>query len=193
VPVDIPPAPVAFDDEARFKEAFRRVAATVTLVTYRDEEGRSCGMTATSMCSVSLLPPTMLVCINRSSKTHAALTEDGRFGVNLLSAKQVDVADHCSSPGAEKILREEWLLAASQPPTARSPVLAEALAHFDCDVGRAYKESTHTIFIGEVRRVRLGPLNEPLVYVNRRYRDYESDVRRSSESLWERIAFANLT
>jgi flavin reductase (DIM6/NTAB) family NADH-FMN oxidoreductase RutF len=77
-----------------FRQAFRRHAQTVVIVTYFDGAGRACGMTATSMCSLSASPPSLLVSIGRASRAHAEITERGRYGVNLLSVGQRSVALH---------------------------------------------------------------------------------------------------
>ena len=92
-------------DTDLFRQAFRRYATTVVIVTYFDADGRASGMTATSMCSLSPSPPSLLVCINRSSRAHAEITDRGRYGVNLLSVEQRSVALHCSRVGGDKHLR----------------------------------------------------------------------------------------
>ena len=64
------PTPV---DADAFRHAFRKLAATVALVTLRDRAGDPRAMTVTSMCGLSVAPPTLLVCIDRAASTHREL------------------------------------------------------------------------------------------------------------------------
>lgn len=187
-------APSGAQDErltADFKEAFKRLAATVTVITYRTHDGESAGMTATSMCSLSLAPLSLLVCVNRSTKTHREIEAGRWFGVNLLSSGQERVADYCSRPGEHKTLPSSWL---AQSVEARSPVLTDVVAHLDCELARVYQESTHSIFVGNVFGIRLGEREEPLLYCNRCYHRVstkpDSDLL---EAVWERVATGALS
>ena len=71
-----------------FRQAFRWHVAQVVVLMYLDSEASPCGMTATTMCSLSADPPSLLVCINRESRAHTEITARGRFGVNLSSIDQ---------------------------------------------------------------------------------------------------------
>jgi flavin reductase (DIM6/NTAB) family NADH-FMN oxidoreductase RutF len=187
-------APVGPHDsiQAAFKEAFTRFAATVSVISYTALGSVPAGMTATSMCSLSLDPLSLLVCMNRLAKSHSEILAAGRFGVNMLSSGQRDAAEYCSRPGAIKRLPDEWLLAGDG--TARSPVLAHGVAHLDCRLVRTYTEPTHSILIGEVERVWIGPKAEPLLYCNRVYRrfDDEGDTE-AMLRVWDRVAFGALS
>jgi flavin reductase (DIM6/NTAB) family NADH-FMN oxidoreductase RutF len=177
--------------EERFKEAFMRLAATVTVISYHTADDDPAGMTATSVCSLSLVPLSLLVCVNRETKSHEAIAGSGRFGVNVLSLGQEQIAEYCSRPGEHKTLPGDWLLDASE---AATPVLRRALAHLDCEVSNTYAESTHSIFIGNVAGVWLGPAGEPLLYSNRSYRDFRSEAEAEAfESLWGRLGFGALS
>jgi flavin reductase (DIM6/NTAB) family NADH-FMN oxidoreductase RutF len=174
-----------------FKEAFMRLAATVTVITYRDSEDQPAGMTATSVCSLSLLPLSLIICVNRETKTHTAIEEDGKFGVNVLSLGQERIAEFCSRPGEHKWLPKDWLIETTE---ASSPVLRGTLAHLDCEVSKVYKESTHSIFIGNVADVWLGPASEPLLYSNRSYRDFRSEAEAEAfAALWDRLGSGALS
>lgn len=169
-----------------FKEAFTRMTTTVSVVTYLDRAGEPAGFTATSICSLSISPLRLLVCVNRSARSCDEILDRRRLGVNLLSTKQQEIADCCSRPGAAKSLRDEWL---RRDAAAETPVLKDAMAHVDCRVVRAYPEGTHAIVVAEIEGVWLGPSLEPLLYRNRRYRDLGS----APEDFWERVAFGSLS
>lgn len=167
-----------------FRQAFRRHATTVVIVTYFDGGGRACGMTATSMCSLSASPPSLLVAINRTSRAHAEITARGRYGVNLLSVGQRSAALYCSRPGSDKRLREDWL--ATGLPSDATPRLSEALAHLECEVQSSYEVYSHSLFLGLIHGVWLNPRDSPpLLYHGGSYSQLESAAERSERFHWE--------
>jgi len=80
-------------DEARFKATMRCMASTVTVITSRLGAVTN-GMTATAVCSVSATPPSILVVINQSSRSHDLIEQGGSFAVNILAAEQAALAHH---------------------------------------------------------------------------------------------------
>ena len=171
-------------DAELFRQAFRRHATTVVIVTYLDGDGRPCGMTATSMCSLSASPPSLLVSINRTSRAHAEITERGRFGVNLLSVAQRSVALHCSRAGMDKRLRDDWLV--TDLPADATPRLLGALAHLECEVGTSYEVYSHSLFVGLIFGVWLNPQDAPpLLYHGGSYNQLETAAERTERFHWE--------
>lgn len=176
--------------EARFRQAFRRLASTVTVLTYVDADGSPCGMTATAVSSVSATPPTLLACINRANATRDQLVAAGRFGVNILAFGQQEIADYCARPAQQKRLDRAWL-APSAPPPVASPALRNALAHLDCEVSRVEEVETHSVVFGRVTAITVGPTALPVVYFDGRYVSLEGTLASSSEAfwaIWERTA-----
>ena len=167
-----------------FRQAFRRHAATVVVVTYHDGDGVPCGMTATSMCSLSAEPPSLLVCINRETRAHTEISQRGRFGVNLLSVSQRPIADHCSRPGTLKSLRESWLAGDTEPDA--TPRLRDGLAHLECHIDSTYVAYSHSVFVGLINSVWLNPQEAPpLLYYGGVYGQLESAVERAERFHWE--------
>ena len=148
----------------RFLDAMRRVAATVSIITTATAEDRWLGMTATSVTSVSMDPPSLLVCLNRKGGTHDVVAETGRFCVNVLSEDQ---ADHCATfatPG----LKSDGFLAEAWDLRDGLPCLAGSQATIICRVAQRMQHGTHGIFIGDVEAVHIGrEENNPLIYLNR--------------------------
>jgi len=150
-------------DRDTFRHAFRRHAAAVVVVTYRDATGMPRGMTATSVCALSADPPSLLACIDRATRTHEEVMHQRSFGVDILSVHQRRISVHCSRPGADKRLHESWL--ATDVPPGDPPRLARAVAHMDCVIESALDAFTHTIVVGRIRSIWLNPADpEPLVY-----------------------------
>ncbi len=167
-----------------FRQAFRRHASTVVVVTYIDGTGAPSGMTATSMCSLSESPPSLLLCINKDARAHDEIAEARWLGVNMLSIGQRPIALHCSRQGVEKRLRPDWLT--PDPTSDATPRLRGSLAHLECEVERSYEAYSHTIFVALIRSVWLNPLNAPpLLYHGGLYSQLESPVEQAERFHWE--------
>jgi flavin reductase (DIM6/NTAB) family NADH-FMN oxidoreductase RutF len=176
--------PPAMSGRELFREAFRRWATTVVIVTYRDDAGRPAGMTATSMSSLSADPPSVLVCINRETRAHPMITRRGTFGIDMLSVGQRTIASHCSAMGRDKVLRDAWLAPDAAPDAP--PRLAASLAHLDCTMDRSYEAFSHTIMVGVIDAVWINPLESPpLLYHGGIYRPLESEVERDERFHWQ--------
>lgn len=143
-----------------FKRAMRRLASTVTIISAR-AGGRRFGITATAVVSVTISPPTLLICINTAASVHAAIADAGRFCVNLLGAQHADlVAVFSGKVGGEaRFDHGAWSGGGTEP-----PVLADAQASLTCVTRTTVPYGTHTIFIGEVVDVRLSGTLAPLLY-----------------------------
>lgn len=148
-----------------FREALAAFPTGVTVITVRDEHGRPCGMTANAFCAVSLEPPLVLVCVNRSASTHDRIVREGSFGVNILSETSEEISRHCARPGSDKHLRDEWLVERN----VRTPHLKDAAAYLHCCVESAHPAGTHSIIVGAVIEV-VSRLHEPLLYYRGGYR-----------------------
>lgn len=152
----------AMVDAADFRTAMRELAAGVTIVTAGSDIGRR-GLTATAVCSVSADPPTLLVCINRDAEGHAAITASGAFCVNVIAAEHRGLAERFAgrdgARGAERFDRGEW-----NALVTGAPVLADALAAFDCRVIQATDWGTHTVFLGTVVATTASPERAALLY-----------------------------
>ena len=151
--------------KAAFRNAMRRLAATVTIVTTSDGS-RWHGMTATAVTSVSADPPALLVCINQSASLHDPLLASGRFGVNLLRACHTELCGIFSGQrdGQELFDFGEW-----KSDEAGPPYLADAQASLACTVELKMAYATHTVFIGRVDTVRIFDEVTPLIYQDGRF------------------------
>ena len=150
-------------DPLAFRRAFRRHASTVVVVTHLDGAGAPRGMTATSMVALSASPPSLLVCIDRATRTHEEVMRAREFGVDLLSTQQRRIGVHCAQRGTDKLLRPSWL--ATDPPASASPRLAKSVVHVDCTIETALDAFTHTIVVGRIRSIWVNPdMPDPLLY-----------------------------
>jgi flavin reductase len=147
-----------------FKQAMRRVASTVNVITVC-VGGEPMGITATAMSSLSLDPPSLLICINRTASLHSPLEDVSHFCVNVLHRSQEEIARMF----ADKSRRELRFATGWQVDCDRPPRLAEAQAAILCRRIRHFPYGTHSIFVGEVEEVAVREDVDPLVYVDGRY------------------------
>ncbi len=154
-----------------FREAMRHVAATVYAVT-TTHEGRSYGILATAVSSLSFDPPSLLACINRDSSLHDPLVQAGTFCVNILGVNNHDVAEHFMIPKPERFAVGEW------EEHHGVPVLANAQSSLICTVADRHEFGTHTIFIGELIAANHREDATPLTYFDRNYIDISAAPER---------------
>jgi flavin reductase (DIM6/NTAB) family NADH-FMN oxidoreductase RutF len=152
-------------DSDQLKHALSHLPGGVTIVTSCDDEGNPRGLTAISVCSVSLDPPLVLACIERTTNTHAAIEDSRVYGLNFLGEGHRALADRFSTTGDkfEGVEHEVHMTGA--------PILSEAVASCDCTVVVAVPAGDHTIFVGRVEAVKAasGPVAAPLIRYRGRY------------------------
>lgn len=131
-------------DGATFRQVIGNLASGVTVITCRSAD-TDYGMTASSVTSLSLDPPMMLVCINNSVPTSRAIKESGRYGVSILRQAQEDVAYNFAVPSDDKFRGIDFCRS-----QAGTPLINGALAQIECEVAEEVTGGTHTIFLGQV-------------------------------------------
>jgi flavin reductase (DIM6/NTAB) family NADH-FMN oxidoreductase RutF len=151
-------------DDARFRLAMSHFASGVTIVTTA-HDGHLFGMTVASFASLSLHPPLVLVCIERSVKTHDAIAAAGKFGVSILSSAQADISSKFASRTDDKFSGVELV-----PGDIDVPLIAGALTAIECRVYDQLPGGDHTIFIGEVMKIHTSE-GDPLLYFRSGYRE----------------------
>jgi flavin reductase (DIM6/NTAB) family NADH-FMN oxidoreductase RutF len=156
--------PVADPTDA-FRQAMRRVASTVNVITIC-VEGRPMGITATAMSSLAMVPPSLLVCINQTASLHGSIRDVSHFGVNVLHRDQQDLAS-VFADRAKMDLRftgDDWEVDCVRPPrlkNAQASLLCRRIDH--------HQFGTHSIFIGLVEDVQVRSEVDPLVYLHGSY------------------------
>jgi len=151
---------------AGMRQAMRRLAASVVVVTARDGETRY-AMAASAVTSLSMDPPSILVCVNKSASIYPVLAAGKDFCVNVLSGKHTELSAACSGAlkGEDRFSIGEW----RTDPDTQTPFLGDAQASLICAVDGIHHYGTHGIFIGKVKRVHLHGDVYPLIYIDGRY------------------------
>lgn len=155
------------------RSLMRRVASTVAVITSHGEDGEA-GITATSVASVSLEPPSILFCANKATRLHAAVSHSRRFRVNYLSQSQQIVANAFGGPHqGDRFDCGDW--SRDEP---FGPQLRSALGDVPCVLSQVTDCGTHTVFIGTVQTAAM-QAGAPLLYCNGKYASLDADGSRT--------------
>lgn len=164
-PLDRPRDGPSTVDDSEFRELMNVFPSGVSVVTTRDTDGTPHGLTCTSMCSVSLRPPTLLTCVHQLSGTLAALLRRGAFAVNLLHEGGRSAAEVFATACRDRFAAVGW----QRTPRRSLPWLFEdAHAVAECRVTRTLEAGDHIVVFGEVDGVFTAP-GRPLLYGLREY------------------------
>jgi flavin reductase (DIM6/NTAB) family NADH-FMN oxidoreductase RutF len=152
-----------FDPRA-LRRALGQFATGVTVVTTRAADGRRVGVTANSFTSLSLDPPLVLWCLDRTAPSKPAFEATSHFAINVLSAGQHFLSRQFATPAEDKFAG-----VACEDGYRGVPLLAGVLARFVCRNVRHVEAGDHVIVIGEVERFETFE-GEPLVFHSGSYR-----------------------
>ncbi|MCP4617425.1 MAG: flavin reductase family protein [Bradyrhizobium sp.] len=164
-----------------FRNAMRRLTGGVSVITAGRGKDIS-GMTVTSVTSLSVEPAALIVSVNRAASSWPLIRRHGFFGVNILNADQVDIAERFTGKGglkgAERFAGAHWFTRASGV-----PLLSGALAAIDCEVEEVVERHSHAIVIGRVLDLEVSPRSAALAYWHGQYLaiDRDEDIARLAE------------
>jgi len=155
-------------DPATFRSLMTMHPAGVAVVTTVAPDGAPRGMTCSSVCSVSLRPPTLLVCLSAGSRTLAALLEASAFAVNLLHDKAEPAANLFATDTPDRFEKVEW---AREPDRGLPHLIEDAHTIADCRVSETLTVGDHIVVFGEVLHVEALAIRAPgpLLYGMRQY------------------------
>ncbi len=132
-------------DPAQFRHLLGQFATGVTVLTARDARGHPIGMTASSVASVSLRPPLLLVCVDQQHDMHAAMRAAERFILNVLAADQESISRRFAADHPDRFdgiaYRENG---------DGIPVLDDVLASIACEKHGEAPGGDHSVFFGLV-------------------------------------------
>jgi flavin reductase (DIM6/NTAB) family NADH-FMN oxidoreductase RutF len=141
-------------EAAEFRSAMRSLASGVAIVATGKATGRR-GLTVSSVTSLCMDPPCLLVGINTSSETHEAILHIGRFGVSLLGIAEQDLALRFAGrggvKGVDRFETEAW-----DQGILDVPVLRTSICALECVLHQHQVVGTHGLFIGRIVATRDG-------------------------------------
>lgn len=159
--------PIVHATREEFRDGMARLSAAVNIVTTDGPAGRS-GFTASAVCSVTDSPPTLLVCLNKSSSTASAFAENDTLCVNTIGPDNLPLAMLFGgrTPMDERFAAGEWTVGQSG-----APILTEAVVSFDCKISLRQLVGTHEVMFCDVLGVRIRPDAAATAYFNRSFHD----------------------
>jgi len=149
----------------RLREGLRRLAKAVVVITCK-HEGQRYAMAATAVSELSMNPPSLLICVNRTASLYDPLSQGADFCVNILHSSHSHISSVCSGKarGEARFAVGDWGATVEE-----CPLLEDAQASFFCRNEQAMDYGTHHIVIGRVEEVRIAGEIDPLVYADGRY------------------------
>jgi flavin reductase (DIM6/NTAB) family NADH-FMN oxidoreductase RutF len=154
-------------DPDEFRSVLGRFASGVAVLTARSPDGRDHGMTVSAFCSLSLVPPLVLACIDRSADMHDLLRESTHFGISILAEGQEAISRRFAEVPSNRFDGVGYARGESSV-----VLLDDALAHLECKRLEHYDAGDHTIYVGEVERAE-AMAGRPLLYYRGGYTQLE--------------------
>ena len=133
--------------------------------------GQAHGMTANALCSVSLDPLLVLICVDARAQTCRLIERAGGFAINILAEHQEALSRHFarhSTPGEDRMAEIPH-----RPGVHGAPILEGTLAYLECRLWATYPGGDHQIFVGEVVELGAGQAERPLLFYRGRYAHLE--------------------
>jgi flavin reductase (DIM6/NTAB) family NADH-FMN oxidoreductase RutF len=165
-------------DPKQFRSLMATYPAGVAIVTTTDLAGRPWGMTCSSVCSVALQPPTLLVCLRIGSRTLAAMLKSRTFAVNLLHDRAETVAELFASGAIDRFEKVRWIYG---PAFGGPHLIEDAHTIGDCRISQASTVGDHIVVFGQVFEVQTHAVTppSPLLYGMRQY--WSLDINSAAE------------
>ena len=150
-------------DPRELRNVMGHFATGVTVITTKDTAGKPFGLTANALSSLSLNPPLLLVCVDKTVDCYACFDQSKVFAVNFLSEEQEDLSRRFATKGIEKFEGVPYHVG-----ELGVPLLEGALGYLECKVTAGYEGGDHTIYIGEIQSATaLG--ERPLLFFKGKY------------------------
>jgi len=147
-----------------FLIAMRGITSTVNVISSKLNKERH-AMTATSVTSLSLSPPAMIICVNKEASIHSIINEKTKFCINVLSNQQKELSEVCSNSeeGESRFKDKGWVDDEDLVYNSNS------ISNIFCLCTGALDHSTHSVFFGEVFKVNNNNKNKALLYASGEY------------------------
>jgi 3-hydroxy-9,10-secoandrosta-1,3,5(10)-triene-9,17-dione monooxygenase reductase component len=152
-------------DQSEFRRVMGHFATGVTVITTHDGRGNPVGLTANALCSVSLSPALVLVCVDKSSESYACFEASRVFTINVLAEDQETVSRRFAKSGGDKFTGLGY-----RTGVTGCPVLGEVVAHLECEIRQAFDAGDHTIYLGEAVDIAVDSEDDPLLFFRGGYR-----------------------
>ena len=150
----------------QFLIAMRFLASSVSVISAKDSSGNLFAMTASSVTSLTMDPPSILVCVNNGATIHDVLMKGENLCINILQKTQQEISNICSSKELEstRFQNDFW-------DTSDIPFIKDSQANIFCKVDETVSYHTHKIVIGSVIHSQSAETFNTLMYADGGYLD----------------------
>ena len=152
------------------KNELRRVmghfATGVTVITSVRSSGELHGLTANAFTSVSLVPPLLLICVDKKAESYPCFEESKVFTVNILAADQEALSRRFSTSGGNKFEGVSYRIGGNG-----APILEGTLAYIECKVTSTIDAGDHTMYVGDITQAETPHEGKPLLFFRGGYRE----------------------
>ncbi|MFJ7747483.1 flavin reductase family protein [Peribacillus sp. NPDC097295] len=148
-----------------FRPIISNFATGVSIITVRHNK-KDYGLTASAVCSVSLDPPMLLICVNQNTGTQKAIMEAGSFNVHILGKQQGELALKFSKANTDKF--EDLVYSYSD---LGNPLFPNVVAQIECQLYKEMTGGTHSVFLGKVHSAKAITEN-PLLYLKGQFGEF---------------------
>jgi flavin reductase (DIM6/NTAB) family NADH-FMN oxidoreductase RutF len=142
-----------------------RVPAGVVVISARTENGYR-GLTASSLVSISVDPPMVLVGLERESTTRAAVADAKAFNVSVLTRSQEFIADRFA--GRAPAMDPKWAGVPHRLGANGIPLVEGSAAWLECRLVEIRPAGDRDICVGEVMAASAGS-GDPLILWDRAF------------------------
>ncbi len=132
-------------DSQELRRVLGHFPTGVTVITTKDDSGAPFGLTANAFTSLSLNPPLILICVDKTAQCYSCFVDSNTFTVNFLSETQEEISRRFATKGVDKFAGLKW-----QQGTNGAAILDGVIGYLECKIVQSYKGGDHTIVVGEV-------------------------------------------
>jgi len=132
-------------DAREIRNVMGHFVTGVTVITTKDTTGKPFGLTVNSFTSLSLTPPLVIVCVDKTVDCYSCFDDSKVFAVNVLNEDQEELSRRFATKGIEKFAGIQWRMGENG-----SPLLDGVIGAIECKVTQSYEGGDHTIFLGEI-------------------------------------------
>lgn len=151
-------------DLAAFRQAFRRHAAGVAIITAQTSAGEPVGFTATSLASLAAVPPLATFNMARSASSWPAISETERVVIHMLGARNKGVAEILSADNSRRFVGDHW----HRGPHGL-PIIKDVTTWMVARIVDRFPVHNSAVIVVQIEEGELGPEDAPLLYHERRY------------------------
>jgi len=147
-----------------FRNALGRFATGVCVISTVSDKGLPLGLTANSFSSVSLDPPLVLWSLQNNSDVFDVFSAPAQFAINVLASEHYEHSNRYAQKGDHLLDPAHFSLG-----EYGSPIVAEALVAFECELHATHDGGDHLIIVGRVKHVHTRDEGEPLLFYSGNY------------------------